>query len=285
MTNNSKTPLETEWINCPFCGSEESAPWASENGFTAHQCSDCQFVYVNPIPCAEIIEKAVETGIHTELESNKSARARRVNGKVKHYKRLFRKMFADVWASSKPISWLDIGAGYGEIVEALTLIAVEGSQIEGVEPMIPKAEYAQNKGLVIHATHLNNVRSRYDYVSLVHVFSHIPNFRSFLKEIKEVMNPRGEFFLETGNAAELKSRNEVPTELDLPDHLTFAGEKHLVGFLEEAGFEILTISKIRRDGLVNFCKNVVKKIIGRNVVLRMPYTSNHRAIRIRARLK
>jgi 2-polyprenyl-3-methyl-5-hydroxy-6-metoxy-1,4-benzoquinol methylase len=275
---------DTESVVCPFCGSDESVPWASENGFTACQCCLCRFIYVNPRPSAEIVQNAVETGVHNELDNNKSAVARRVPSKVAHYKTFFREMFDDVWSYSEPISWLDIGAGYGEIIEALSCLAPKGSRIEGVEPMIPKAESAKKRGLVVHATLLEDINDKYDFVSLVHVFSHIPDFRSFLKLIKEVLNPKGEIFLETGNAADLKSRREVPTELDLPDHLTFAGKKHLLGFLEGAGFEILQIVEIRRDGIVNFCKNIIKKLIGRNVVLRIPYTSCHRAVRIRARM-
>ncbi len=37
---------------------------------------------------------------------------------------------------------------------------------------------------------------------------------------------------------------EVPTELDLPDHLVFAGEKHLTGYLNDAGFSIVAIRAV-----------------------------------------
>ena len=94
----------------------------------------------------------------------------------------------------------------------------------------------------------------------------------------------GEFFLETGNIGDLVNSNEVPSELDLPDHLVFAGEKHIIGFLSEAGFSIVKIKKIRKDGIINFLKNIIKKIIGRKVALKIPYTSKYRSILIRAKL-
>ena len=44
--------------------------------------------------------------------------------------------------------------------------------------------------------------------------------------------------MEAGNIADLPSSESVCDTLNLPDHLAFAGEKHYLGYLEEAGFEI-----------------------------------------------
>lgn len=273
-----------DYINCPYCGADSTSFWASENGFNAVKCNSCGFIYVNPRPSQLLIDSAVTTGIHTETTLEKSVVARRVPAKIPFYRRVFSKLYPDLWSSSKPISWIDIGCGYGEVIEALISLAPSGSSIEGLEPMQIKADYAISKGLNVHNSYLSSLPRKYQYASNVHVFSHIPDFRSFLKDVVSILEPKGEFYLETGNAADLISSNEVPTELDLPDHLTFAGKKHLIGFLEEAGFEIIAINEVRRDDLLNFIKNFVKKIIGRKVSLRVPYTSNHRALQIRARL-
>ena len=97
------------------------------------------------------------------------------------------------------------------------------------------------------------------------------------------MNEKGEFYLETGNIADLRDSSDVPTELNLPDHLIFAGEHHIVGYLEEAGFEVIEIVRVRQDTVVNLAKQVIRKIQGRQVALVIPYTSGYRALRIRAR--
>jgi len=274
----------TETINCPYCDESKSSPWASENGFTAVKCSECGLVYVNPRPIQSLISEAVATGIHSNVEHGRTAIVRRIGSKVIRYKKILTSMFKDVWQNPREISWLDVGAGYGEVVEAVTALASSGSRIEGIEPMKPKVTRARVRGLKISEKYLCDVTEKFDFVSLVNVYSHIPDFRIFLEEVKNVLTDNGEFYLETGNIADLVDSHEVPTELDLPDHLVFAGEQHLTGYLSEAGFSIVAIRRMRKDGLINFSKNIIKKLIGRQVTLAIPYTSHYRSLLIRAKL-
>jgi len=273
-----------EDIACLYCGDSQSQPWATENGYTAVRCSNCGLIYVNPRPSLSLISEAVQTGVHSDVEHGRTAIGNRVGSKVAIYKNILGSLFEDLWLSSKKVSWLDVGAGYGEVIEAVTLLAPAGSKIVGLEPMKPKADHASARGLTIRQCYLNEITEKFDVISLVNVYSHIPDFRSFLKEVTTVLTSTGEVFIETGNTADLKSLLEVPGELDLPDHLVFAGEKHLTGFLNEAGFSVVTIKRRRIDTLTNFAKSIVKKAIGRKVNLALPYTSAYRSLLIRAKL-
>jgi 2-polyprenyl-3-methyl-5-hydroxy-6-metoxy-1,4-benzoquinol methylase len=279
----SMRPL-LEHINCPYCNESKSIPWARENGFTAVKCSGCGIVYVNPRPILPLIYEAVQTGVHSDVEHEKTAIARHVSAKVTFYKRILASMFDDVWQTPKLISWLDVGAGYGEVVEAVSLLAPSGSKIEGIEPMKPKAVHARARGLCIREAYLSEVQDKFNYVSIINVFSHIPDFRGFLRDVRNVLAVNGEIFIETGNAGDLKSSHDAPAELDLPDHLVFAGEQHIIGYLSEAGFSTIKIRRMRKDGMINLAKNIVKKIIGRQVSLSIPYKSPYRSILIRAKL-
>lgn len=234
-----------------------------------------------------MIHKAVETGIHSDVEHGygRIVINRRVGSSVTRCKKILSSMFDDVWHNSKEISWLDVGAGYGEMVEAVSALAPSGSRIEGIEPMKPKANWARARGLKISEKYLCDVTEKFDFVSLMNVYSHIPDFRAFLKEIRNILVDNGEFYLKTGNIGDLDRSHEVLTELGLPDHLVFAGEQHLRGYLSEAGFSIVAIRRMRKDGFINFAKNIIKKLIGRKVTLAIPYTSRSRSILIRARLR
>jgi SAM-dependent methyltransferase len=275
---------DRETILCPLCAAERYSLWATENGFSAVTCSGCGLIYVNPRPSLLTIDQAVRAGAHSAEAGHLNVVARRVPGKVTQYRKIVSQMFADVIRKQQPISWLDVGAGFGEVVEAVAGWAPPGSCIEGLEPMTPKVADARARGLKIREGYLGDVQQRYGFVSIINVFSHVPDFRQFLGEIRNVMDPGAEILLETGNAADIGDRRSFPGELVLPDHLVFAGERHVCRYLQESGFEIVEIRRLRIDGLVHFLKSVVKRIIGRSLPLRLPYTSPARTILVRARL-
>ncbi len=272
-----------EDISCPFCKCKENSFWATDNGFKAVKCDDCGFVFVNPRPKNELINKAVITGMHSEEANFLNVVTKMIPKKVDYYEKVFKEFFYNDFKKQNKISWLDVGAGFGEIVQAIERIAPSNSYIIGIEPMKPKVEDAILRGLKIRNGYLDSIDEKFQYISLINVFSHIPDFTSFLKDLKERLLPDGEIILETGNAADLESES-VPGDLSLPDHLIFAGEKHIIGFLEREGFKIIEIKRYRIDTFFGFIKDVVKKIIGKNVNLVIPYSSDYRSLFIRARL-
>lgn len=260
-------------------------PWAVERGFRAVRCVTCNLIYVNPRPDLSSIDSAVRTGVHGANARYLNVRARRIDEKVGRYQRTIGRLFDDVWRRGTPISWLDVGAGYGEIVEAVERLAAPGSAVGGVEPMEAKASHARKRGLKVQTSYLEEGHTKVDFVSIVDVFSHIPQFDDFLLTVKGALLPGGELFIETGNLADVENREGFAGELGLPDHLVFAGETHLNGYLKRAGFEILRIERVRVDGLIYFAKNIVKASLGRPVRVRTPYRSRFRQLLIRAKLQ
>jgi SAM-dependent methyltransferase len=278
-----KSKLEVEQINCPCCDASEGTPWVSENGFNAVKCSSCGLIYVNPRPIKELITEAVQTGVHQNVTHDRTAIGKRISSKVARYQLIFQDIFSDVWHQNKDISWLDVGAGYGEVVEAISMLATKGSNVMGIEPMKPKVTDAQTRGLKVRKAYLSEVNEQYDFVSLIDVFSHIPDFRGFLNDLKKVLKINGTLFIETGDVGKLTHFRQVPSEWDLPDHLVFASEQNMVDYLESTGFDIVKIEKRRVDGFITFVKNIAKKILGRQVNLSLPYTSPYRTMFIRAK--
>ena len=230
------------------------------------------------------IDSAVRTGEHSLATGRLNVRARRVAKKIGYYKEVFADVFSDIWNSGRPILWVDVGSGYGETLEAVSALASPGSTLVGVEPMKHKAEIARKAGLTIHNSYLQPGQFKADIISTVDIFSHIPDFHSFLKIVVSNLAPGGEIFVESGNLADLEFRSEFPGELGLPDHLVFAGERQLARYLNDAGFDVVDIRRERIDGVGYFVKNLVKKIIGRPSTLGIPYTSKYRQLRFRAKL-
>ena len=249
------------------------------------RCLECALIYVNPRPSLGSISEAVRSGVHGDEAGGLNVRSRRQAGKVGRYRKVLGALFHDVWQRGAPVSWIDVGAGYGEVVEAVTQLAPPRSTIRGLEPMEHKAARARERGLSVEQAYLGADHDKVDFVSVVDVFSHIPQFAEFLAVVRQVLSPSGEVFIETGNLADLHERAEFPGELGLPDHLVFAGASQLRRFLDEAGFDVVRLDAVRIDGWENFAKNVVKKILGRPVHLRLPHTSKYRQLLLRARLR
>ena len=239
---------------------------------------------MSPRPSDELIANGVETGVHIEVDHGRTAVAYRIAKNVRRYKKIIGSLFADVWERGETISWIDVGAGYGEVVEAISELVAPGSRVGGIEPMKPKVADARARGLSVRHGYLSDVDEQFQFISLVNVFSHIPDFHDFLEQAKARLLPEGEMFIETGNIGDLGSNREVPTDLDLPDHLVFAGEQNMIDFLSRAGFSVVTIKSGRKDGFVNLAKNIARKMTGRNVTIALPYTSAYRTLFIRAKL-
>jgi hypothetical protein len=268
---------------CPYCGCNHKNYWATELGYILARCSKCALLYVSPLPKSHLVDEAVRTGLHRKLGLNVTSR--RIPIKKKWYASHFRRMFSDLLDSNRHVTWVDVGCGYGEVLQAVREIVSKQSRVLGFEPMQTKALAARSLGLEVINDYLTPDVIKADVISIVDIFSHIPDFHSFLRVVATNLSDTGLLFIETGNLADLDTRDQFPGELGLPDHLVFAGEATLRGYLQDAGFEIEATEYQRTDTLLDFIKNIVKRILGRPVCLLLPYRSKYRQIRIRARLK
>lgn len=273
----------TQETACSYCSCANNKEWATELGFSVVRCEGCGLLFVSPVPSQESVNQAVRSGTYNSLALNVTAR--RIPRKIKKYWKVFRILFADVWRDAYPITWVDVGCGYGEVLEAVSTLAPAGSLICGYEPMTVKAEKATSMGLHVTNDYLTPHSIEADVISAVDIFSHIPDFHSFLTTVATNLRKNGLLYLETGNLADLNRRIDFPGELGVPDHLVFAGEKHLRGYLDRAGFDIESVDYVRIDGFLELCKNIVKCLLGRPFFLQVPYTSKYRQLLIRARLR
>lgn len=272
-------------VPCPLCGAEEYQHWGSENGYDMVRCRACRFLYCNPQPTEEARRREVELGQHAG-DNTIDVNFRRNPFKIRSYGRLLGsdEFFGPLFASGAPVRWLDVGCGYGELIEAVGKIAPAGSTIVGVEPNAAKATSAREAGLDVRNTFdLDEVGDGWDVISLINVFSHLTDPAGFIAELTERLAPGGRLFMETGNAAEIEAE-EYPDPLYLPDHLCFAGEEHLRRLLTEQGYEVEAVRRDRRDGAVWAGWAAVRKLRGRESELFVPYRSPFRTMFISGRL-
>jgi SAM-dependent methyltransferase len=267
---------------CPCCEALEHSYWASESGFDVVRCNECGLLYVHPMPDPTYVDRAVRTGAHNLGGLALNVRSRRVPRKVPYYRRRMAAILKDVIDCGRPVTWVDVGCGYGEFIEALRMILPPGSKIIGVEPMAHKAEAARKQGLEVINDYLKPQQFEADFISNIDVFSHIPDYRAFLNIVRSNLKSSGELIIETGNGADLQSRKDAHNELGLPDHLVFAGRTTMSRYLDSMGFEISSVSEERFDTITQMIKNLIKLSIGRTSYLGIPYTSPYRQLIFRA---
>lgn len=229
-----------EHVLCYSCGSNTARDYASENGYTLVKCNHCGLLYVNPRPNVDEIEQAHTLGQHRGADMIQTTGYYDFS-KVSSYIQTLKEIFGD-GRILKGKRWLDIGCGYGEFLEALNKFSSNGVIAKGTEPNVRKAAAARKNGLDVDYFDLAAHKDKYDYISMLNVYSHLPDPPAIISEWKKLLLPGGQLILETGNTADL-SREQHPQPFYLPDHLSFASEKIVTTILERIGFDVLSVRK------------------------------------------
>jgi 2-polyprenyl-3-methyl-5-hydroxy-6-metoxy-1,4-benzoquinol methylase len=267
-----------EHVNCPSCEDNETREWASESGFIAVKCCTCGLIYVNPRPREEDIAEANKIGVHqTQDGKSLDVAAHRKAQKVTYYARIIGEMFAAERARGAILKWLDVGAGYGEVIEAVGR-ALPNADVEGIEPMLPKVRAAQARGLRVSDRSIDETDSDYDLISLINVFSHVPNFREFGGMLAAKLKPGGILFLETGNLPDLESRDEFMDSLYLPDHLVFAAPRQMEAIAQSIGLVTHATRAEPIDSPLWCAKGMIKCLLRGKPRLALPWRSSFRTV-------
>ena len=196
-------------VPCPNCSSPEYQFATDENGYDLVKCVACRFLYVNPRPPLDAIDEAAKTGMHATERGSLEVVGRFDRRKVAFYSRRLVELFGIEFLQTPELSWLDIGAGYGELVAAVSGFEGEKGDVVGLEPCLPKEQNARARGLDVRSSSLDSIDGPYDVVSMINVFSHLPDPREFLRDVARLVSPGGSLMLVTGNGADLPVR-ELP---------------------------------------------------------------------------
>jgi len=240
---------------CYNCGSGRHASYAEENGFSLVKCRECGLLFVDNPPEVHQIGDAVREGRH------RGTRELKVTGRfnsaaIPEYVAMLEEVFGADLVSKR--TWLDVGAGHGEFVKTIDDVSAGAIAVRGMEPNVHKVESARKRGLNVSSFAIVTHEEKYDVVSMLDVYSHLPDPPSFIESLKHLLNAKGEILLQTGDAANFSARDQF-RPFGLPDHLSFASEGIVVSILERLGFEIVKVRKysyLRRDP-----KSIAKEIV------------------------
>ncbi|MFC1851220.1 class I SAM-dependent methyltransferase [candidate division CSSED10-310 bacterium] len=246
------------FIDCYNCGSSQTDFYAAENGFKLVKCCSCGLVYVNPRPSQKIIDEAQKIGVHQgdyPLDVIGKFNASKVNTYLKILRDLYKNHITD-----REKTWLDIGCGYGEFIHAIHEFSHGNIKATGLEPNIQKQKSARARGLNVRCFNLRNHDKKYDYISLLNVYSHLSDPPEFIRQCKYILKTRGELLIETGDTANLTA-DEHYRPFYLPDHLSYASEEIVSQILDRCGFRIIAKKKYPASPFNIKKFNIIKELL------------------------
>ncbi len=280
MSENRKLEptARREVRNCYCCGLDDNRSILLENGFNLVKCNGCGTLFISNPPTEETISKSVVTGIY-DGEKQLDVNVRYNRSALNFYESILPEIFPTPLSARS--TWLDVGCGYGEFLEALHRKYGNKVILKGSEPNERKQKAAQARGHNVGYLDLATSDERFDIVSLMNVYSHLPNPPAFLSDLSRVVVPGGLLLIQTGDSSNIDQDN-IMKPAGLPDHMSFTNVTALTGMLAHLDFKVERI--VHRPSVpftpLQFGKEVAKFILpNRESFLRYYFVSSQKRSR------
>lgn len=231
-----------------------------EGEFKIYQCQNCGLSFLNQ-PSPEELKKHYSTGYSIYSDLNGPSHSRKIFTLIEtlyHYiqknnnlgfLRVFRFLllpFSSYFRTVKVVEngkYLDIGCGIGYFPLVMKYL---GMKPHGVEPVDFNQELSQNYSLNISNCTLEEAKYNdeyFDFITLNHVFEHVPNPSQTMKEIYRILKPGGHLIIAVPVSDSLASKvfGKYWAQLDTPRHLYLFSTSVLKKYAKKYNFDILEI--------------------------------------------
>jgi len=261
---------EAKLLLCPLCGSHENKALFTQRHHTLMHCAECDLTFIHPYPKDAKHHHAVVSDYqYDDLEVVRCGT--QYDNEKLFYDRYFDFIRRECAGAS---SVLDVGCGCGHLLERLA--EYPHLTRAGIELNRERARFARNKARCdVFETPIEEFDGtrRFDVVTLINVFSHVPDIGKLFEKLRCVVSERGKIILKTGEVKADVRRSAI-FDWEFPDHLQFLGwrtmeyisakyqfriEKHLRAPLSMERFACSTWSMKGRSGI----RNMLKRGVGR----------------------
>jgi SAM-dependent methyltransferase len=281
-------PIEMEHVDCPNCGTSrhETVLVAADRlthlggTFRIVRCRDCQTAFTNPRPTAASLEQfyPADYSPHFEKEPGEQANGRRRRRLERALLRQYygyppqpsdtltalaalagrivirRTRARERWVPFRaPGRLLDFGCGAGEFV---THMRAYGWNAEGldfsprmVDVLRQKGEFRAHLGTMPHP---DIPPGSLDAITMWHSLEHVPFPQNVLRAAADALRRRGVLGITVPNF-DSWSRRRFEGDwfgLALPRHFTHFTPSTLRHMVEAAGFRVLLLEQVGRDGWI-----------------------------------
>ncbi|MDO8610675.1 MAG: class I SAM-dependent methyltransferase [bacterium] len=273
-------------INCPICRIKTAKPIYKINTYQYYICNNCQILFLHPIPNPKQLNSYYK---NTFQYSSGIAE----KFKIQYRSRLIISKLKQIHPAGVRI--LDVGSGYGYFIKETLK---HNLQSTGIEPSRKLYNISQNNNsnAKIFNTNLKDYlhshnKSKFDYITLIHVIEHVENPQQFINKAISLLNKNGILYIETPNLKSHLYNSELQsyTFLTPPEHIwifslqfferilkqltnirivqknTYSYPEHFMGIFKKMlnkpfdRFDKLTASKLRVNKLqMNITQNRTK---------------------------
>jgi len=234
--------------NCTFCNSTNYLELYQiqdifNNEFQLVECNNCACYYLTPQPNQAQLEQAYDQSYYGEGESKFN---KYVEGILDWFRARKAKQFARLLTNNASV--LDIGCGNGNFLNYLSKCG--DYELHGIEPAGKSAQRASKydsiKLKVGYLDKLSYPIKKFDAVSLIHVFEHLPNPKETIEIINTITKDQALLYLELPNIDSWQAKifKQNWFHLDPPRHLLFFNPTKLKAIFKAFGWELLEESYI-----------------------------------------
>jgi SAM-dependent methyltransferase len=219
---------------CPLCESDKTNHAFKDSGCALRVCNVCDLFFVYPYPASTQQHKQVSSGEYANIELLDCER--RYQGERLYYDRHFSAIEEESVGAD---SLLDVGCGTGHLLERFArhrnLLRL------GIELNSQAARYARCMAdCDVRELPLEQFRTdkKFDVITMINVFSHIPSFDGMFRSLRAALNPGGKLILRTSEMSRQVSRwNQV--HWGIPDDLHFLGLRTIDFICAKYGLEVV----------------------------------------------
>jgi SAM-dependent methyltransferase len=290
-------PVEMESVDCLLCGGGDHETIVITHdhltriggNFRVVRCRNCQLAFTNPRPTdrARGLFYPADYAPHLEPESNRAHLAnwrRTLEFAALRHRLGYPSRSPDRWTALKSVAaravfrrrrdrqhWipfrspgrlLDFGCGADDF---LALMRDYGWHVEGVD-LFPQVVDALRRKAGIRAhvgslPHPDIHPESLDALTMRHSLEHVPYPKQVLKAAADALRMEGIVVVGVPNLASwsFKHFQQNWTGLALPRHLTHFTPPTLSRMVEAAGFRVLSIEQIGRDGRIRKSARIATK--------------------------
>jgi 2-polyprenyl-3-methyl-5-hydroxy-6-metoxy-1,4-benzoquinol methylase len=241
-------------VPCPACESDSFDFSFEKRGFDFVTCGNCQTLYINPRPTAEMLAHHYQNSLMAEYWDKHiyptSEEARRTNMFAPRAARVI-----DLCKQHgvKPGKLLDVGAGFGTFCQEIERLKFFKETI-ALEPSHHLAESCRQRGLQVIEKPVEDVGipGGFDVITNFELIEHLFSPKEFLMQCSELLVEGGLLILTTPNIKgfDLMVLRELSDNILGPTHINYFHDGSLRILLKKCGLDVvetLTPGKLDAD--------------------------------------